>query len=526
MASQDNQGKIGNMVVVLDFGSQYAQLHANRCRKAGVFSVVAPFDAPLKKILKYKPIGLIFSGGPDSVYEKNAPRLNPAILKLGIPIMAICYSHQLLAKMLGGEVKPGKQGEFGHREVTVLNAEGTPLAGLGGKIITWMSHGDQVTVLPPGFEIIGQTKTCPIAAMVHRGRKIVSFQFHPEVEHTPQGQAMVDYFLREMCSATGAWTASSFKERAIQKIRDQVGSGYVIGGVSGGVDSSTMAVLMRQAIGDHFIGVFVNNGLLRKNEEVEVPAYLRQAGVNVIVVDAAALFLRRLAGIVDPERKRKIIGATFIRVFQKEARRIESARGVKIKFLAQGTLYPDVIESVSAHGGPTARIKSHHNVGGLPKRMKLKLVEPFREMFKDEVRDVAEELGLPREIQWRHPFPGPSLAIRIKGAVTKEKLEILRQADAIFMEELHRSGKYYRVAQAFAVLTSDRSVGVVGDSRAYNRVIALRSVNTTVFMTAEPSNLGLRFLFRVARRIANEVKGAGRVTYDLSSKPSETIEWE
>jgi GMP synthase (glutamine-hydrolysing) len=362
--------------------------------------------------------------------------------------------------------------------------------------------------------------------MIDRGRKIVGLQFHPEVEHTPQGQAMINFFLLEMCGATGAWTASSFKDKAIQSIRRQVGDGYVIGGVSGGVDSSTMAVLMYRAIGDHFIGVFVNNGLLRKNEADEVPAYLRLAGVRVISVDASGLFLRRLAGIVNPERKRKIIGRTFIRVFEEEARRIERGRGIKIKFLAQGTLYPDVIESVSAHGGPTARIKSHHNVGGLPKRMRLKLIEPFRWMFKDEVREVADELGLSREISRRQPHPGPGEAIRCKGAVTRKKLAILKEADAILLEMLHNSGKYYGVAQAFAVLTSDRSVGVVGDKRSYNYVIALRAVNTEVFMTADPSNLGLKFLFRVANRITNEVKGAGRVTYDLTSKPPGTIEWE
>lgn len=526
MTTNNENGKNRNTVVVLDFGSQVAELIANRCRRAGAFSVVVPFNALLKKILEHKPIGLILSGGPDSVYEKNAPQLDPAILKLGIPIMAICYSHQLLAKMLGGEVGLGKQGEYGRQEVTALNYEGTPLWELGEKIITWMSHGDQVTVLPDGFEVIGRTETCPIAAMINRKKGMVSFQFHPEVEHTPQGQRIIDYFLGKMCGATRDWTTSSFKQRAIQKIRRQVGNGYVIGGVSGGVDSTTMAVLMSSAIGDRFIGVFVDNGLLRENEKVEVSAYLRKAGVQVIVVNAADLFLSRLTGVVDPERKRKIIGATFIEVFESEARLIKRARGIKIKFLAQGTLYPDVIESVSAHGGPTAKIKSHHNVGGLPKKMGFQLVEPFREIFKDEVRELAGELGLPKKIQWRHPFPGPGLAIRIIGEITCQKLKILRQADAIFIKALRRSRKYYKVAQAFAVLTSSRSVGVVGDGRAYDYVVALRSVDTTVFMTAEPSNLGHKFVCRVGDRIINEVEGVGRVVEDKTSKPPGTIEWE
>lgn len=390
-----------------------------------------------------------------------------------------------------------------------------------------MSHGDQVIKLPPGFETIAKSETCPIAAMVNREKRIITVQFHPEVEHTRHGQEMINYFLRQICEITGRWTMPSFKDRAIKKIREQLGAeDYVLIGVSGGVDSSALSVLSSLAVQERAISVFVNNGLLRKNEEAEVPAYLHKVGVKVETVDAENLFLSRLSGVVDPEEKRKIIGATFIEVFEKKAKEIEAERGIKIAFLGQGTLYPDVIESTSAHGGPTARIKSHHNVGGLPEKMGLKLIEPFREIFKDEVRELARELGLPKEIWARHPHPGPGQAIRCKGEVTREKLAILNEADEIFMEELMNFGKYYKVGQAFAVLTSDRSVGVVGDGRTYDYVIALRSVDTTVYMTADVSDLGHEFLCRVVNRIINEVKGAGRVVYDYTSKPPGTIEWE
>lgn len=526
MSIENNNGKKGNTILIGDFGSQVVQLIANRCRKAGAYSEIVPAKLLLEKAREIKPAGIIISGGPASVYETGAPTVDKAIFDLGVPTLAICYGHQLVGHLLGGKVKPG-QGEYGHREINTLNVSGTLFDGLPEKIITWMSHGDQVIELPPGFEAIAKSETCPIAAMINREKKIITVQFHPEVEHTQYGQEMINYFLRKICQSSGQWTMSSFKDRAIKKIREQLGEeNYVLIGVSGGVDSSALSVLSSLAVGERTISVFINNGLLRKNEEVEVPAYLHKAGVKVEVINAENLFLSRLSGVVDPEEKRKIIGATFIEVFEKKAKEIEAERGIKIAFLGQGTLYPDVIESTSAHGGPTARIKSHHNVGGLPEKMGLKLIEPFREIFKDEVRELARELGLPKEIWARHPHPGPGQAIRCLGEVTREKLSILKEVDAIFMDELRQSGKYYEVGQAFAVLTSNRSVGVVGDGRAYDYVVALRSVDTTVYMTADVSDLGHEFLCRVANRIINEVKGVGRAVYDITSKPPGTIEWE
>ena len=526
MISENNNGKTDNTILIGDFGSQVVQLIANRCRKAGAYSQIVPANLLLEKAREIKPAGIIISGGPASVYEKGAPTVDRAIFDLGIPILAICYGHQLVGHLLGGKVIPG-QGEYGYREIQTLNVKGTLFEGLPEKIITWMSHGDQAVELPPGFETIAKSETCPIAATINREKKIITVQFHPEVEHTRHGQEMINYFLRQICQTAGKWTMSSFKDRAIKEIREQLGKkDYVLVGVSGGVDSSTLSVLSSLAVGKRAISVFVSNGLLRKNEEIEVPAYLQKAGVKVETVDAEDLFLFRLAGVIDPEEKRKIIGATFIEVFEKKAKEIEAERGIKINFLGQGTLYPDVIESTSAHGGPTARIKSHHNVGGLPEKMGLKLIEPFREIFKDEVRQLAQELNLPKEIWARHPHPGPGQAIRCMGEVTREKLATLKEVDVIFMEELRESGKYYEVGQAFAVLTSDKSVGVVGDGRAYDYVVALRSVDTTVYMTAEVSDLGHEFLCRVANRIINEVKGVGRAVYDITSKPPGTIEWE
>jgi len=526
MTPENNNGKKGNTILIGDFGSQVVQLIANRCRKAGAYSEIIPAESLLEKAREIKPVGIIISGGPASVYEKDAPTISKEIFDLGIPILAICYGHQLVGHLLGGKIIPGK-GEYGYREIETLNVSETLFDGLPKKIITWMSHGDQIIELPPGFEVIAESETCPIAAMVNRKKKITTVQFHPEVEHTRYGQEMINYFLRQTCKATGEWTMSSFKDKAIKKIREQLGEkDYVLVGVSGGVDSSALSVLSSLAVGERAISVFVNNGLLRKNEETEVPAYLHNAGVDVEVVEAEDLFLSRLAGVIDPEEKRKIIGATFIEIFEKKAKEIEKERGIKIAFLGQGTLYPDVIESTSAHGGPTAKIKSHHNVGGLPEKMGLKLIEPFREIFKDEVRELAKEIGLPKEIWARHPHPGPGQAIRCMGEVTREKLALLKEVDAVFMDELQRSGKYYEVGQAFAVLTSDKSVGVVGDGRSYDYVVALRSVDTTVYMTAEVSDLGHEFLCRVANRIINEVKGVGRVVYDITSKPPGTIEWE
>lgn len=523
MATRINN-KEKNTVLVLDYGSQVAKLLADRSRNCGVYSEIAPFDLSIKEIKERQPSGIIISGGPDSVYAKKALTLDKKIFNLGIPILGICYGHQLIAHLLGGQVSQSEKGEYGHRELATLKTKKTPLQGLNKKIDVWMSHRDQVVKLPPGFEVIAKSSSCPVAAMIDRRRRIVGLQFHPEVEHTKDGQKMINYFLRQICQTTGKWQMSSFKDEAIKQIQEQVGEkDWVLGAVSGGVDSTTLAVLMNQAIGKRFTARFVNNGLLRQGEEEQVVKTLQQAGVNFQVVQAADLFLKVLKGVINPEQKRKIIGRLFIKLFEREVKKLEKLHRIKIKFLAQGTLYPDVIES---GGGPASRIKSHHNVGGLPKKMGFKLIEPFKAIFKAEVRELARELGLPKIIWGRHPFPGPALAIRIKGEITRDKLKILRQADAIFIEELRRVNKYYKIGQAFAVLTSDRSVGVVGDGRAYNYVLALRAVDTSVFMTASVSNLDHKFLCRVSERLTNEVRGVGRVVYDYTSKPPATIEWE
>jgi GMP synthase (glutamine-hydrolysing) len=524
MALKKLSTKKNNTVLVFDYGSQVAKLLADSTRGSSVYSEVVPFNISLEEIKRHQPSGLIISGGPNSVYEKNAPTLNKKIFNLGIPILGVCYGHQLIAHLLGGKVSQGKKGEYGYRELKILKTKGTPLQDLNKIIKVWMSHRDQVVKLPPNFEIIAKSQSCPVAAMIDRKRKIIGLQFHPEVEHTKDGKKIINYFLREICGATGKWEMSSFKEEAIKKIQEQVGKkDCVLGAVSGGVDSTTLAVLMNQAIGKRFIAMFVNNGLLRQDEEAQVVKTLKKYGVNLKVINAENIFLRALVGITDPEQKRKIIGRLFIETFEREAKKLGRQNNIKIKFLAQGTLYPDVIES---GGGPASRIKSHHNVGGLPEKVGFKLIEPFRNIFKAEVRELSRELGLPKIIWGRHPFPGPALAIRIKGDITREKLKILRQADVIFMEELMRAKKYYNIGQAFAVLTSDRSVGVVGDDRAYHYVLALRAVDTSVFMTASVSNLSHDFLCRVSERITNEVKGIGRVVYDYTSKPPGTIEWE
>jgi len=524
MSLKKIDNKKNNTVLVLDYGSQVAKLLADSARGCGVYSEVMPFNISIQEIKKRQPVGLIISGGPDSVYKKGAPTLDREIFNLGIPVLGVCYGHQLIAHLLGGKVSRGEKGEYGHRELEVLKIKGTPMEGLNKKIQVWMSHRDQVVKLPRGFEVIAKSSSCPIAAMIDRKRKIVGLQFHPEVEHTKDGQKIINYFLCQICGASGQWRMSSFRQDEIKKIRQLVGQkDYVLGAVSGGVDSTTLAVLMNQAIGKRFIAVFVNNGLLRLDEERQVVKTLKSAGVNLRVVNAENTFLKNLAHVTNPEKKRKIIGRLFIEIFESEAKKLEKSKNFKIKFLAQGTLYPDVIES---GGGQAARIKSHHNVGGLPEKIGFKLIEPFRNIFKAEVRALARELGLPKIIWGRHPFPGPALAIRLKGDVTREKLEILRQADAIFIEELMRANKYYNIGQAFAVLTSDRSVGVVGDDRAYHYVLALRAVDTSVFMTASVSNLSHEFLCRVSERITNEVKGVGRVVYDYTSKPPGTIEWE
>ncbi|MDP2709446.1 MAG: glutamine-hydrolyzing GMP synthase [bacterium] len=524
MKNKSSRSKQKNTVLVLDYGSQVAKLLADCARISGVYSEIVPFDLSAEEIKKKNPIGLIISGGPDSVYRQNAPAPDKKIFELGLPILGVCYGHQLIAHLLGGEVSKGEKGEYGHRELSTGRAKGTPLEKSGRIINVWMSHRDQVIKLPRGFEAIAKSQTCPVAAMINRKRKIVGLQFHPEVEHTAGGLEMIKYFLLNICGASGKWKMASFKTEAIAQVRKHVcKQGNVLGAVSGGVDSTTLAVLLNQAIGKRFTAVFVDNGLLRLNERPEVIKTLKRAGVNLKVVDAVEIFLKKLKGVTDPEKKRKIIGRLFIEIFKREARRLEKNKKIKIKFLAQGTLYPDVIESGS---GQASTIKSHHNVGGLPEKLGFDLIEPFRNIFKSEVRALARELNLPKIIWGRHPFPGPALAIRIKGEVTRKKLEILRAADAIFMEELIKADRYYNIGQAFAVLTSDKSVGVVGDDRSYNYVLALRAVDTSVFMTASVSNLPHEFLCRVSERITNEVKGVGRVVYDYTSKPPGTIEWE
>ncbi len=508
-------------VVIVDFGSQYSQLIARRVREEGVFAEILSCEAGVEAVRARHPIGVILSGGPSSVHEEGAPSIDPEIFRLGVPVLGICYGMQLMALLLGGRVVPSELREYGRREVDVLEGGGTPLAGIEGGTLTWMSHGDRIEELPEGFRVVARSDSCPVAAMADEARRLYGVQFHPEVRHTARGQEILRRFLFESCGASGGWSMGAFEVEAVRRVREQVGDGVVIGGVSGGVDSTVMAALLARAVGERFIALFVDNGLLRKGEAEEVAALLgERLHVRLEVVDAAGRFLAALRGVTDPEEKRVRIGHTFIEVFEEAAGRHADAR-----FLAQGTLYPDVIESVSFRG-PSATIKSHHNVGGLPERMKLELVEPLRELFKDEVRDLGRELGLPESIVGRHPFPGPGLAVRILGEVTPERLAVLREADAIFLEELRAAGWYDKVSQALAVLLPVRSVGVMGDARTYEHVVALRSVDTWDFMTADYSPLPHDLLGRVATRIINEVKGVNRVVYDISSKPPATVEWE
>ncbi|MCB2211872.1 glutamine-hydrolyzing GMP synthase [bacterium] len=508
-------------VLVIDFGSQYTQLIARRIRERGVYAEILPCTAKLDDIKAHNPVALILSGGPASVYDDDAPKADPALLELGVPILGICYGQQWLALEMGGEVKGAHAAEYGRRVVNVLDQHGPLFENVPTETTTWMSHGDQIERLPDGFSLIGKSDTCPVAAMADEERKIYGLQFHPEVRHSVDGSTILENFLFKIVGANTGWSMAAFEEEEIRKIREQVGDGYVIGGVSGGVDSTVMAALLHRAIGEKFLGVFVDNGLLRKDEVAQVYDILHtQLGVNLHVVDASDRFLTALSGVTDPEKKRKIIGHTFIDVFDEEATRHSEAQ-----WLAQGTLYPDVIESVSFKG-PSVTIKSHHNVGGLPETMKLKLIEPLRELFKDEVRELGARLGIPAHIVNRHPFPGPGLAVRILGEVTSERLKVLREADAIFIEELRNSGWYDKVSQALAVLLPVKSVGVMGDARTYADVIALRSVNTWDFMTADFSPLPHDLLGTVSTRIINEVRGVNRVVYDVSSKPPATVEWE
>jgi len=506
------------VVLVLDFGSQYTQLIGRRIRELGVYSEIVPFSIPPDRIRARQPRALILSGGPRSVYEEGAPRCDPAILELGLPVLGICYGVQLMAHVLGGEVAPSDRREYGAAQLEVVG-ESPLFAGLPREMTVWMSHGDEVRRPPEGFRILARTDRS-IGAIAHPERGLYGVQFHPEVAHTPYGREILRRFLFDIAGCRGQWRLSAFIESTIARIREEVGSGRALCALSGGVDSSVAAALVARAIGPRLIGLFVDNGLLRRGEFEEVLCAYERMGMRVHGVRAGERFLRRLRGITDPEQKRKIIGAEFIAVFREEAARLGP-----IEFLVQGTTYPDVIESTSVRG-PSAVIKSHHNVGGLPEHLGFRLIEPLRELFKDEVREVGRQLGVPREILERHPFPGPGLAVRVLGEVTPQRLEIVRAADAIVVEEIRRAGLYEQVWQAFAVLLPVSSVGVMGDERTYEQTIAIRIVSSVDGMTADWVRVPYDVLERMAHRIVSEVRGVNRVVYDISSKPPSTIEWE
>ncbi|HEU4827515.1 MAG TPA: glutamine-hydrolyzing GMP synthase [Dongiaceae bacterium] len=511
-------------ILILDFGSQVTQLIARRVREAGVYCEIFPFNADPKRIADFAPKGIILSGSPHSVHAAGGPQAPDIVWQSKLPVFGICYGQQAMCHQLGGKVEPHEHREFGRAELEIT-AQCDLFDGFwtkGARDQVWMSHGDRVTAIPPGFRVVGVSKGAPFAAIADDTRHYYGFQFHPEVVHTPSGAKLLRQFVHEVCGCKGDWTMRAFRESEIARIRAQVGKGKVICGLSGGVDSAVAAVLIHEAIGDQLTCIFVDHGLLRQGEAEQVLRLFRDHyNIPLIHRDAGDLFLGELKGVTDPEQKRKIIGRLFIDVFDQESHKVGGA-----DFLAQGTLYPDVIESVSFTGGPSVTIKSHHNVGGLPERMKLKLVEPLRELFKDEVRALGRELGLPESMICRHPFPGPGLAIRVPGDITREKLDILRKADAIYLDEIDKAGLYDKIWQAFAVLLPVKTVGVMGDGRTYDHVCALRAVTSTDGMTADFYQFEPAFLGRVATRIINEVRGINRVVYDYTSKPPGTIEWE
>jgi GMP synthase (glutamine-hydrolysing) len=513
-------------ILVLDFGSQYTQLIARRLRELSVYSEIWPPATPAATIRDRQPAGIILSGGPKSVSDPGAPRCDPALFDINRPVLGICYGMQLMTHMLGGTVAPAAQREFGHASVTIAAGSGSDngtaalFAGIPPEIRVWASHGDFVASAPQGFSVVATSANAPVAAMADPSRSLYALLFHPEVVHTEGGLRILENFARGVCGCSGDWTMASFIDDAIERIRAKVGDGRVVLGLSGGVDSTVAALLLHRAVGDRLTCIFVDNGLLRRDEALQVSRRFQRLNLPLRVVDASSRFLNRLAEVIDPEQKRKIIGTTFIDVFDEEAQRLG-----QVDFLAQGTLYPDVIESVSIVG-QSAVIKSHHNVGGLPERMRLKLVEPLRELFKDEVREVGRQLGLEEEFVVRQPFPGPGLAVRILGEVTAPRLALLRDADAIVAEEVRRDGWYTRLWQSFAVLLPVQSVGVMGDERTYEYTVAIRAVESRDGMTADWARLPHDVLARISSRIVNEVRGINRVVYDISSKPPSTIEWE
>jgi GMP synthase (glutamine-hydrolysing) len=509
------------MILIIDFGSQYNQLIARRVRECHVYCRVEPPTMNIDLIRSLKPEGIILSGGPSSIYEKGSPAVDSAILTLGIPVLGICYGMQFMVHALGGKVAHAEMREYGLAELSIKASDGL-FNNVEAQTRCWMSHGDSIVSLPDGFEITASTPNTPIAATVHREKQFYGLQFHPEVEHTPMGKTMLSNFLFSMCGCKKSWSMKSFAREAVEQIRETVQSKKVILGLSGGVDSSVTALLIHKAIGKNLTCIFVDNGLLRKNEGEKLKVTLKQnLDINIRFINAKSKFLTPLAGITDPEKKRKIIGKVFMEVFEAEAAKIKGA-----EFLAQGTLYPDVIESQSAFGGPSSVIKSHHNVGGLPKNMKLKLVEPLRYLFKDEARALGAEIGLPEEMIWRQPFPGPGLAIRVIGEITPKRLLILREADDLLLEEIRKAGYYRKLWQSFAVLLPIKSVGVMGDKRTYENIVAIRAVTSQDAMTADWAKLPHQLLGTISNRIINQVKGVNRVVYDISSKPPSTIEWE